>query len=409
MENKELIPHLFRTEFSKITAVLCRHFGIAHMETAEDIAGDTFLAALESWPRQGIPANPVAWLYTVAKNKARNIITREITYDRKVRPGIKTSEAAAPFEEIDLSENNITDSQLQMLFAICNPSIPKEAQIGLALRILCGFGIEEIADAFLCSRETINKRLYRAREKLRAVNARIEIPSEVEINERLDSVLTTLYLLFNEGYYSESGHSTLRHQLCLEAMRLARLLVDNNRTARPAVNALLALMCFHTSRFKARTNEREEPVLYQDQDERLWNRELISMGGDYLNRASVGDSISKYHLEAGIAYWHTIKDDTEEKWKSILGLFNQLLEYECSPIAALNRVYAIAKVHGSQRAIVEAEKLQLVNNHYYHTLLGVLYAEINKNQAQLHFKYALKLAKTDADKGTIRSKLASLD
>lgn len=408
MEHQELIPHLFRTEFSKITAVLCRHFGIGHMEIAEDIAGDTFLAALETWPRKGIPANPAAWLYAVAKNKARNAIGRKITFERNVRPGIESPLTTIPPVEIDLSESNITDSQLQMLFAICHPSISREAQIGLALRILCGFGIEEIADAFLASKDTINKRLYRAREKLREVNAPIGVPEEAEIDERLETVLTTLYLLFNEGYYSESGNSVLRRDLCLESMRLTRLLVDNERTSRPAVNALLSLMCFHASRFEARLNERHEPVLYQDQDESLWNRELIASGAHYLHRSSGGGSISKYHLEAGIAYWHTIKDDTLEKWESILGLFNHLLEFEYSPIAALNRVFAISKIHGSPAAIAEAEKLRLTKNPYYHNLLGVLYTDIDKDKALQHFREALRLARSDTDKATIRDRIAGL-
>jgi len=408
MEHQELIPHLFRTEFSKITAVLCRHFGIGHMEMAEDVAGDTFLAALESWPRQGIPANPSAWLYAVAKNKARNAIGRKKNFDQKVRTGITPHQTTIPPVEIDLSESNITDSQLQMLFAICHPSISREAQIGLALRILCGFGIEEIADAFLTSGGTINKRLYRAKEKLRKVNAPIEVPAEAEIDERLETVLTTLYLLFNEGYYSESGNSVLRRDLCLEAMRLVQLLVDNEHTSRPAVNALLSLMCFHASRFEARLNERNEPVLYQDQDESLWNRELIARGALYLHRSSVGGSISKYHLEAGIAYWHTIKDDTEDKWESILRLFNHLLEYEYSPIAALNRVFAISKVHGSLAAIAGAEKLHLPENHYYHHLLGVLYTGIDTDKAMRHFREALRLARSDTDKATIRARLSGL-
>ena len=177
--------------------------------------------------------------------------------------------------EIDLSGKNITDSQLQMLFAICHPSIPAEAQIGLALRILCGFGIEEIANAFLSNKETINKRLFRAKEKLRVEKVSIEFPGEAEINSRLENVLRTLYLLFTEGYYSESNDTILREDLCLEAMRLVHLLIENEQTNLPDVNALLALMCFHASRFEARKNDSGEMVLYQDQDETLWNRELI--------------------------------------------------------------------------------------------------------------------------------------
>ncbi|MBK5271889.1 MAG: sigma-70 family RNA polymerase sigma factor, partial [Bacteroidia bacterium] len=203
MEQQELIPHLFRTEFRKITAVLCKLFGIEHIEVAEDIASETFLSALESWTYTEIPENPTAWLYTVAKNKAKNHIIRNKIFSEKITSQLKYSSQEEKEIEIDLSEKNITDSQLQMLFAICHPAIPTEAQIGLSLRILCGFGIEEIANAFLTNKETINKRLFRAKEKLRLEKVTIELPGEAEINKRLEPVLTTLYLLFNEGYYSE--------------------------------------------------------------------------------------------------------------------------------------------------------------------------------------------------------------
>jgi RNA polymerase sigma-70 factor (ECF subfamily) len=366
------------------------------------------LAALEVWPRKGIPENPIAWLYLVAKNKAKNHLSRKTVFKRKVLPGIEIDSEVISEITIDLSDNNITDSQLQMLFAICNPGISIEAQIGLALRILCGFGINEIADAFLSTKETINKRLYRAREKLRRTNMPIEVPSETEIDKRLETVLTTLYLLFNEGYYSESRDTVLRRDLCLEAMRLTRLLVENEFTSRPSADALLALMCFHSSRFDARLNEREEPVLYQDQDETLWNLELITYGGYYLNRASRGSKISKYHLEAGIAYWHTIKADTAEKWETILGLFDQLLCLEYSPIAALNRTYALSKVKGKAAAIEEAEKLGLTDNPFYHTLLGELYTDLDNQKAMVCFQKALSLAKTITDKKLIQNRIDNL-
>ena len=280
-----------------------------------------------------------------------------------------------------------------MLFAICHPSISTEAQIGLSLRILCGFGIDEIANAFLTNKETINKRLFRAKEKLRLEKVQIEFPGEAEINKRLETVLTTLYLLFNEGYYSESQDTVLREDLCLEAMRLTYLLIENEQTNQPSVNALLSLMCFHSSRFEARKNENGEIILYQDQDETLWNYELISKGAYFLHQASQGNKISKYHLEASIAYWHTIKADTKEKWENILQLFNQLLQIEYSPIAALNRTYALSKANGKEEAIIEAEKLNLTGNHFYFTLLGELYKDIDNEKAKQNFQKALSLAK----------------
>jgi RNA polymerase sigma factor (sigma-70 family) len=318
MQQQELIPHLFRTESGKITTVLCKRFGIEHIEIAEDITSETFLAALETWTYKGIPENPIAWLYAVAKNKANNYFTRHKIFSDRIAGQIKNSSAVSEEMEIDLSGKNITDSQLQMLFAICQPCISAEAQIGLALRILCGFGIDEIANAFLANKETINKRLFRAKEKLRAEKVLIEFPDQAEITSRLENVLRTLYLLFTEGYYSESNDNILREEFCLEAMRLMHLLIENEQTNLPNVNALLALMCFHSSRFEARKNDRGEIVLYEDQDENLWNRELIARGAHFLHQSSQGNSFSKYHLEASIAYWHTIKADTKEKWENIL-------------------------------------------------------------------------------------------
>lgn len=408
MEQKQLIPHLFRTEFRQITAVLCKLFGVEHIEVAEDIASDTFLSALESWTFKGVPENPTAWLYTVAKNKAKNYINHNNIFTGKIADQLKHSFNEKEEIEIDLSEKNITDSQLQMLFAICHPSISQEAQIGLALRILCGFGIDEIANAFLTNKETINKRLFRAKEKLRVEKVQIEFPGEAEIIRRLEAVMTTLYLLFNEGYYSESQDNVLREDLCLEAMRLTYLLVENEQTNQLNVNALLSLMCFHSSRFAARKNESGEAVLYEDQDETLWNHELISKGIYFLNQASRGNKISKYHLEAGIAYWHTIKADTKEKWENILQLFNRLLQIEYSPIAALNRTYALSKANGKHEAIAEAEKLNLEHNHFYFTLLGELYIDIDNKKAKDNFQKAFLLARTDTDRQTIRKKMDNL-
>jgi RNA polymerase sigma-70 factor (ECF subfamily) len=408
MEQQELIPHLFRTEFRKIAAVLCKLFGIEHIEVAEDIASETFLSALETWSFKGTPPNPRAWLYSAAKNKAKNHIKHHQIFTEKVAPQINSSSSKAAEIDIDLTDKNITDSTLQMLFALCHPSISTQSQIGLSLRILCGFGIDEIADAFLSNRETINKRLFRAKEKLRIEKVQIEFPAEAEITGRLDVVLTTLYLLFNEGYYSESNNAVLREDLCLEAMRLTYLLIENERTNHPAVNALLSLMCFHSSRFAARKKENGALILYEDQDETLWNKDLITRGLYFLKQACKGDKVSKYHLEASIAYWHTIKADSKEKWENILQLFNTLLPIEYSPIAALNRTYALSKANGKEEAIVEAEKLNLTNNHFYFTLLGELYKDIDDIKAKQNFEQALSLAKTQTDRQTIQKKINEL-
>ncbi len=405
---QELIPHLFRTEYSKIVSVLSKLFGFDQIEIAEDIAGDTFLTATETWGLKGIPPNPTAWLYNVAKNKAKNHLQRAKLFENKIAPEIKINLATNQEIELDLSESNINDSQLQMMFAICNPAITMESQIGLSLRILCGFGIDEIADAFLSNKETINKRLLRAKEKLRTEKVKIELPGIQEINDRLDVVLTTLYLLFSEGYYSTSQNKTLRKDLCLEAIRLCYMLVENNATNKPPVNALLSLMCFHASRFEARTDDNGELVLYNDQDSALWNKDLIEKGEYFLNQAAQGNKISKYHTEAAIAYWHTIKDDSKNKWENILQLYNQLLQIEYSPMAALNRTFALSMANGKNAAIIEAEKLKLTDNHFYYVLLGELYTGIDNNKAKQNFEAALVLAKTDSDKKAISTKINNI-
>lgn len=408
MYQQELIPHLFRTEYRKIVSVLCKRFGFDQIEVAEDIASDTFLVAAQTWTMEGIPPNPVAWLYHVAKNRARNHLQRDSVFKNKILPEIKSTTVELSHEEIDLSPKHINDSQLQMLFAVCHPSIPIEAQIGLALRILCGFGIDEIADAFLTNKETINKRLFRAREKFREENIAIELPGAAAIDQRLAVVLRTIYLLFNEGYYSSSQNRTLRREFCLEAMRLCNMLVENETTNKPEVNALLSLMCFHASRFDARIDKDGELILYEDQDTSLWNMDLVSKGAYFLNCAATGNKLTKYHLEASIAYWNTQHADIPEKWENMLQLYNQLLQLEYSPVAALNRTYALSKANGKQEAIREAEKLNLSTSHFYFALLGELYTGIDNQKAKQHFQKAYSLAKTDPEKHAMQRKIYKL-
>jgi len=408
MMEKELLPHLFRTEYQKIISVLVRHYGFEQLSVAEDIASDTFLIAAETWGIKGLPENPVAWLYMVAKNKSRDLLRRNAVFNEKLRPALKADLSSDPETDIDLSEENIRDSQLQMMFALSDPVLSLESQITLILRILCGFGIDEIADAFLTNRETINKRLFRGKEKLRSAHIKISLPAAEEINKRIDAVLTSLYLLFNEGYYSSSQNSVLRKDFCLEAMRLTGLLVENEKTNHPRTDALLALMCFHASRFDARTNENGEIIRYDDQNTELWNDELISTGHYYLNKASRGKELSRFHLEAGIAYWHTIKNDSLEKWENILQLYNQLLCISYSPVGALNRTYALSRIYGKQAAILEAEKLGLAKNHLYHVLLGWLYTEVDNEKAKEHLNLALVYANTETERIGIRKDLAKV-
>ncbi|WP_348619810.1 RNA polymerase sigma factor [Pedobacter lusitanus] len=403
------LKYLFQQEFSKMVAVISKLFGLEHIELAEDIVSETFLLATESWKVKGIPKNPTAWLYVVAKQKTLQYFRRNKIFEEKVLPelGLR-QEKDNEIPELNFSAQNIRDSQIQMLFAICTPVIASEAQIGLALRILCGFGIEEIAEAFLSNKETINKRLFRAKEKLRTEKVQMELPAKNEIVNRLDNVLHIIYLLFSEGYYSKTQNQILRKDLCLEALRLGLLLAAYEKTNLPKTNALIALMCFHASRFNARQSGENTMVLYEQQNEELWDNDLINQGIHFLNNSVQGNEISSYHLEAKIAYWHCFKEDTQEKWEDILQLYNELLLINYSPSVALNRTFALYKANGQQEALAEAEKLKLVNNHFYFILLGELYKNIDNQKAKCNFQTAYKLAKTLTEKEEIQHKIDRL-
>ena len=388
-----------------MTAVLCRHFGLRHIEIAEDIASETFLKASEHWAINGVPENPTAWLYTVAKNKTKDYFKNLSVFETKIKnePVINSQNE----HDFEFSSEFISDSQLAMIFAVCNPVNSNDNQISLALQILCGFSVVEIANAFLTKAETIKKRLQRARTNLRNDNFEITKLNETEIKSRLETVIKTLYLLFNEGYFSKTYDKQIRIELCSEATRLALILTENPLTNTAQVNALLALMCFQSSRLEAKTNDKNEAVLFDDQDKNLWDKSLIERGNYYLVNATNGNEISKYHLEAGIAYWHTTPTD-ENKWQHILQLYNQLILIEYSPITALNRTFAFTKVYGNKKAIGEAEKINLIDNNYYHELLGYLYSDTNTAKAIFHYGQAIKLTKSKTEIKTLNNAIKLL-
>jgi len=250
---------------------------------------------------------------------------------------------------------------------------------------------------------------------------KMEMPNDDEINNRLDKVLHIIYLLFSEGYYSKTQNQILRKDLCLEALRLGVMLTEYERTNRPKTNALIALMCFHASRFSARQTSENSLVLYEQQNEELWDKALINQGIHFLDLSAQGNEVSSFHLEARIAYWHCMKEDTKEKWEDILNLYNQLLLVNYSPGVALNRTYALykanawvpdrfaeASMQGQKLALVEAEKLKLENNHFYFLLLGELYKNIDNKKAKLNFQKAYALAKTKTEKQVIQEKIGNL-
>ena len=403
----EIIPNLFRTEYSKIVAVLCKVFGIAQIQDAEDIVSDTFLLAAETWGKKGIPQNQVAWLYTVAKNRARDFLRRENVKREKVEPYLKRAIEETFDQGLDFGTENIQDSQLRMLFAICQPCLKQTDQVVLSLRILCGFGIDEISSALLSSKDKINKCLYRAKKSLREAGISLDFPPMEAIPNRLESVFLTIYLLFNEGYYSRSNDPRMCKDFCLEAIRLALLLYHVPLTNSPKGAALLSLMCFHTSRFEARYSELGDFILFKDQDQSKWDQGLIQKGEFYLNLSSQGETLSRYHLEAAIAFWHTQKDDME-KWENILQLYNYLLQIAYSPVVALNRTYALAQTNGKEFALNEALKLGQDQNPMYHCLLAELYNEKYPSKAAEHLQVALGLAGNQKERLLISQKLVTM-
>lgn len=408
MQHQESLKQLFQQEFAKMVAVISKLFGLEHIELAEDLVSETFLQATTTWANKGVPENPAAWLYAVAKQKTLAHFRRNKIYVEKVMPEVNLQQEEAQEMDLDFSPKHIQDSQLQMIFAICNPAIASEAQIGLALRILCGFGIDEIATAFLSNKETINKRLFRAKEKLRSEQIRLEFPLANEINTRLDNVLHVVYLLFSEGYYSNTQNEILRKDLCLEALRLGLFLVEEPSTNLPKTNALIALMCFHASRFAARTGTDGALVLYEAQDPSLWDTALINQGRYFLAQSAQGNELTSYHLEAQIAHWHCQKEDTHQKWEAILQLYNELLFINYSPSVALNRTFALYKANGREEALIEAEKLKLEHNHFYFMLLAELHQGSDQEKAKHYLQKAYALAKTDREKTQIAAQINRL-
>ena len=405
----DLVPDLFKLEHSKMTAVLCRHFGLTHIEIAEDMVSETFLTATHQWGLNGVPENPVAWLYTVARNKTINYLKRAKCFER-YDSGVMTKEVSVISEPvIDFTERNIHDSQLEMMFVLCDPVNSPDTQVCLALQILCGLSVDEIANGFLTSKETIKKRLHRGRNNLRNKNFKLTSVSVDEMRTRLEAVLKTLYLLYNEGYFSRSNEQIIRKELCAEAMRLVYLLTETPLTRVSKVMALLALMCYQSSRIEARINEWQELVLFEEQDRSRWNKELIDRGNVYLVQASESGELSGYHLEASIAYWHSTQGvDETEKWKYILQLYNRLLQMEYSTAKALNRTFAFAKVYGHDKALTEALKLDLSENGQYHSLLGYLYSVVDLNKAIEHYTIAAGQMPSVAQKDILEKRIKQL-
>ncbi len=406
------LGHLFRLEAGKMATVLTRLLGFQRFDLAQDIVQDTLLKAMNVWKHKGIPENPSAWLYTVAKRKAIDWLRQQ-----KLHEGIHAEISQALQSEWTLSptvnqyflENEIEDSQLRMIFACCHPSISYESQIALTLKTLCGLSISEIAQSFLTNDETITKRLYRAREKIREEKISLDVPVPATLPGRLDAVLHTVYLLFNEGYNSSHPDQLIRTDLCEEAIRLCLLLTRNTLTDLPKTRALLALMCFQASRGDSRLNDEGNIILLKDQDREKWNKELIAKGKQYLERSAEGDDITEYHLEAMIASCHAEATSFENtNWELIHRLYTALAEIKPSPILEMNKTIALAHLDSFQAGLEALKKIEgLEQNHLYHSALGDFNFEIgNKVEAHHHYHQAKQLTHSNTDKQLLNQKIA---
>ena len=415
----KLADHLFRRESGKMVSVLTKIFGMENLETAEDVVQQTFIDAMNVWKLKGIPDNPSAWLFRVAKNKAIDIIRRNkhsIKYDFSHREKMlfKSEYTLANTMEKFWKEDLIKDDLLQMMFACCHPGISAENQITLILKTLCGFSTAEIAKAFLTSEETISKRLYRTKEFFRTQKIKLIIPSVNELKTRTNAVLNSIYLLFNEGYNATHTEQLIRKDLIDEAMMLCKLVMENKHTQLPEVYALMALMCFHAARSESRLTTEGEIILLPHQDRSKWNFELIELGNDYMNQAAFGNEISSYHLEAAIAFEHCSAENFNfTNWERILELYEWLGKLSSSPISDLNKTVAVMQVHGPEKALEALEnipdKKKIASFYLYYSLLGEIHSRLNhQDEAKKYFENAIKLTQSETEKKMLREKIAAL-
>jgi RNA polymerase sigma factor (sigma-70 family) len=412
---KSTIDHLFRYESGKMVSVLSRLLGLQNLETAHDIVQDTLLQAMSTWSYNGIPEKPSAWLYRVAKNKAIDFLRREKKF-KEISPQysylLQSEYGLASTVNNLFLENEIQDSQLRMMFACTHPAIAQESQVAITLKTLCGLSVHEIAKAFLTNEETINKRIYRAKEKIRAEKIELNVPQGDELPARLDTVLKSLYLLFSEGYSSSHPDKVIREDLCEEAMRLTFLLANHTITNRPRTNALLSLMCFQASRLQARLDDKGNIILLKFQDRSKWHKQLIAKGVTYLEVAAENSEISSYHIEAAIASLHASADSFEHTdWKSIYDLYEALYQLQPAPIVALNKAIASAYAIGKQTALSQLLQIKGLENYYlYHTSIGEIYFELHqKRKAKEFYEKALHLTNSRPEQQLLMNKIGNCE
>jgi RNA polymerase sigma factor (sigma-70 family) len=417
MEISRLTEHLFRHEAGKLVSVLTGIFGIDHLQLAEDVVQEALVRAFRTWPYYGVPNNPAAWITQTAKNLAYDLLRREKLF-REKQPEIMVSveqwSADSVVDDSPLFDTEIKDDRLRLIFACCHPLLQQEAQTALALKTLCGFSAAEIAKAFLTTEAAIAKRLTRTRQKIRELQIPFEIPSGQEFAGRLNGVLQTLYLLFNEGYKASSGENLIRADLCHEAIRLASLLAEHPAANQPRTHALVALMLLDAARLPARVDMEGNILRLKEQDRSKWSRKMIEVGIIHLGQAASGEELSEYHIQAGIAACHCMAADySSTDWSRILDLYDQWSQINRSPVVALNRAVAVAKVNGPRAGITAVEAIQ---NRAELDAYYLLYAVLGEFEAQLqhpevaaaYFQKASQLTEVKSERVFLSKKVRAL-
>lgn len=406
---RQLVDSLYRSESRRVLATLIRVLG--DFDLAEEALHEAFRAAVEQWPREGIPANPRAWLVSAGRFKTIDGIRRRARFDASLAEIAERlhSEAVDPASAV---EEELEDDRLRLIFTCCHPALPQDAQVALTLREVCGLTTEEIARAFLTSPPTLAQRIVRAKNKIRVARIPYEVPPREALPERLDSVLQVIYLVFNEGYAASSGASLTRCDLTSEAIRLGRLLVELLPEAEAM--GLLALMLLHESRRAARTSPEGELILLEAQDRSLWDRDLIAEGVELVTRALQTRRFGRYTLQAAIAAVHAgAPSAAETDWAEIVGLYDVLLKVDPSPVVALNRAVAVAMLNGPEAglALIDAllDRGLLTDYHLAHAARADLCRRLGRfGEARAAYERALALTRLEPERRFLLRRLEEL-
>ncbi len=402
-EVQVLVEHLFRHKAGQMIASLTRLFGPENLHLAEDVVQETMLKALRKWSFYGIPANPGGWLFRVAKNCALDLLRREKRLREKLNLISNEFNVEEPFKSLFNKDDSLEDDQLTLVFICCHPIIGRQSQVALALKTVGGFGVSEIARAFLLQETTVAQRLVRAKRKIRKTRIPFKLPKSEDMPGRLEAVLETIYLLFNEGYIATAGDSLIRRDLCEEAIRLAHFLVNHPVGDMPVVHALLALMHFQNSRSEARVDTVGNLLLLSEQDRSKWDKSSLQHGFYHLDRAGKGEALSRYHLMAGIAACHASAESYEAtEWENILFYYDCLCQSDSSPIYALNKIVDLGMVAGPAAALAELELLRnteaLMNYYLLPATMGeMLLRNGQTEKAGNFFNKAFSLATNSAE------------